>query len=96
MRHRMVMDTPQLPSLSSIQRFDDETPGSPSLSQNQEFEDATPAVPAEIAPSSVPPLDRRSRILVSPDRLPRLAILGPPLLPPMWFKKKTRRLQHVG
>ena len=50
MRQRMVGDTPQLPSLSP----------------NQEFDDAPPAVPAEIEPSSLPPLDRRSGSLVCP------------------------------
>ena len=57
------------PALSSNQRFDDATPVSPSLSPNQEFDDAPPATTAEIEPSSLPPLDRRSRSSVCPGSL---------------------------
>ena len=70
MRQRMVGDAPQLPSFSSNQRFDDAIPASPSLSPNQEFDDAPLAVPAEIEPSSLPPLTQ------SQLGLPRIACLG--------------------
>ena len=85
MRQRVVGEAPQLPRLSSNQRFDDATPADPSLSPNQEFDHAPPAVPAEIEPSSLPPLDRRSHSSVCPGSLasacdPRPTALAPDLV----------------
>ena len=53
--------TPAARTLSSNQRFDAAIPAAPSLCSNERFGDVVPAVPAEIEPSSLPPLDRRSR-----------------------------------
>ena len=77
------------PALSSNQRFDDATPVSPSLSPNQEFDDAPPATTAEIEPSSLPPLDRRSRSSVCPGSLASACDPRPIALAPMWFSRTT-------
>ena len=73
----MVGDARQLPSPSSSLRFDDATPASPSLSPNPKFDDGPPAVPAEIDPSSHPPLDRRSCSSVCPGSLASACDLRP-------------------